>query len=181
MPHISPCLPITASHESQVVYEEFQRGMGFSAAPNFILTQGHSANVARGSWEAMRNILVKGTLARWIKELMFVAISVDRQCMYCAAVQVACCRMLAVNPEWTDAVEQNNLESVTDPKLRAMLEFAVKCARSPQSLAPSEFSCLRSFGLGDPEIMEIIGMAAFAVYANIIADATAMQTDEMFS
>ena len=181
MAHISPCLPTTAPHESQVVYEEFYRGLGFPAAPNFILTQGHSPNVARGSWEAMRNILVEGTLARWIKELMIVAISVDRQCMYCAAVHAACCRMLDVNPEWKDAVEQNNLESINDPKLRAMLEFAVKCARSPQSLAPMEFSRLQSFGFGDLEIMEIIGMAAFAVYANIIADATAMQTDEMFS
>jgi hypothetical protein len=62
-----------------------------------------------------------------------------------------------------------------------MLEFAMKCARSPQSLAPMEFSRLRSFGLGNLEIMEIIGTAAFAVYANIIADATGMQSDDMFS
>jgi hypothetical protein len=35
-------------------------------------------------------------------------------------------------------------------------------------------------GLKQSEIVEIIGMSAFAVYANIIADATAMEPDEMF-
>ena len=30
------------------------------------------------------------------------------------------------------------------------------------------------------EVMELVAMSAFAVYANIIADATAMEPDEMF-
>jgi alkylhydroperoxidase family enzyme len=88
--------------------------------------------------------------------------------------------MLDVNPDWVAAAEQNNIELIGDLKLRAMVAFAVKCARNPQSLAPSDFSQMRAFGLKESEIVEIIGMAAFAVYANIIADATAMQNDEMF-
>jgi AhpD family alkylhydroperoxidase len=139
--------------------------MGFPSPPNFILTQGHAPNVARGTWEAVRNVLLGGEIPRWIKELMFLAISVDRQCSYCAAAHAACCRMLHVNPEWTEAVR---------------LLFGLKAARSPQSLAPEDFSKLRSYGLRQAEIMELIGMAAFAVYANIIADATAMDGDPMF-
>ena len=180
MPHIPPCLPASAPKESVAVYEEFYRGMQFPAPPNFIMTQGHAPNVARATWEAVRNILVEGAIPRWIKELMFVAISVDRQCMYCAAAHVACCRMLNVNPEWTQATAQNNLDAISDPKLRDMIKFALKCSRSPQGLSPLDFSALRSYGLQAAEIVEIIGMAAFAVYANIIADATGMQSDEMF-
>jgi len=110
------------------VYEEFHRGMGFPEAPNFILTQGHAPNVARGSWEAVKNILA----------------------------------------------------AVPDPKLRHMIAFAVKCSRNPQSLSPEDYSVLRAHGLSESEILQVIGMAAFAVYANIMADATAMQNDEMF-
>ena len=180
VPHIPPCLPATASPAALVVYDEFHKGMGFPAAPNFIMTQGHAPDVARGSWLAVKNILVGGQIPRWIKELMFVAISVDRHCMYCAAAHVACCTMLGVNPEWAEAVVQSNLDALPDPKLRAMIAFGVKAARQPQSLSPEDFSRLRGFGLAQPEIMELIGMAAFAVYANIIADATAMHADEMF-
>jgi hypothetical protein len=31
--------------------------MAFPAAPNFILTQGHSRNTVRGTWDLVRNIL----------------------------------------------------------------------------------------------------------------------------
>src|SRR5688572_18633815 len=180
MPHISPLLPPEVSAEAAAVYEEFHLGMGFPSAPNFIMTQGHAPNVARGSWLAVKNILVEGQIARWIKELMFVAISVERHCMYCSAAHAACCRMLKVNPEWTEAATQGNVNAITDPKLRDMILFAQKAARSPQSLSPADYSGLRSYGLKQPEIMEIIGMAAFAVYANIIVDATAMDNDAMF-
>ena len=39
---------------------------------------------------------------------------------------------------------------------------------------------LRQQGLSQSEIMEVVAMSAFAVTANIIADATAMESDHMF-
>jgi uncharacterized peroxidase-related enzyme len=179
-PLVLPCLPPDAPKASAVVYEEFHRGMGFPAPPNFILTQGHAANVARGSWEAVRNILVTGDIPRWIKELMFVAISVERDCAYCAAAHVACCRSLQVDPDWTDAVSSGKIEAIPDRKLRDMITFAVKAALDPQGLEPADYNRLHAHGLGIPQVVEIIGMAAFAVYANIVADATAMAPDAMF-
>ena len=61
-----------------------------------------------------------------------------------------------------------------------MILFALKCSRNPQSLTWDDYEILRRHGLKQSEIVEIIGMAAFAVYANIIADATAMEPDKMF-
>ena len=58
--------------------------MSFPSAPNFIMTQGHSPTVARGTWEVVRNVLVSGEIPRWTKEMMFVAISKDRACRYCS-------------------------------------------------------------------------------------------------
>jgi uncharacterized peroxidase-related enzyme len=180
LPHISVCSGTEASGEALAVYKEFYLGMGFPSAPNFILTQGHAPNVARGSWESVKNILMHGEIPRWIKELMFVAISVDRRCVYCAAAHIACCRMLDVNPEWTEAVAQGDPRAIADPKLRDMILFALHAARDPQNLTAGDYNHLRFYGLRQSEIMEIIGMAAFAVYANIIVDATAMDCDPMF-
>jgi alkylhydroperoxidase family enzyme len=61
-----------------------------------------------------------------------------------------------------------------------MIRFARKCSRDPQSLTKADFKSLRQHGLNQSETMEIIAMSAFAVYANIIADATAMEPDQMF-
>ena len=179
MPHVPLLKTEKAPQEVKDIYEQFYRRMSFPSAPNFIMTQGHSPVVARGTWEAVRNILVSGEIPRWTKEMLFVAISKDRTCRYCTAAHIACCRMLGVRPETlTQLVE--DISKLDDPKLRDMILFALKCSRNPQSLTDEDYQNLRQHGFTLSEIVEMIGMAAFAVYANIIADATAMDPDNMF-
>ncbi len=179
MPYVPILPPEEAPEEVKTVYEEFYRRMSFPSPPNFIMTQGHSRTVVRGTWEAVRNTLVTGDLPRWQKEMMFVAISKDRNCRYCTAAHIACCRMLGVK---TDLIEclVRNVDDLSDPKLREMIKFALKCSRDPQSVTKDDHDSLRQQGLAQSEIVEVIAMSAFAVYANIIADATAMDSDKMF-
>jgi len=180
MPHVPLLKPEQAPPEVKAVYEEFYLRMSFPSPPNFIMTQGHSPTVARGTWEAVRNVLVTGEIPRWAKEMMFVAISKDRGCRYCTAAHIACCRMLGVHPEMLNRFV-DDVGSLQDYKLRDMILFALKCSRNPQSVTAEDYETLRGHGLKQSEIVEIIGMAAFAVYANIVADATAMEQDEMFN
>ena len=180
MPHIPILKPDDAPAAVKGVYEEFHRRMSFPSAPNFIMTQGHSSTVARGTWEAVRNILVMGEIPRWTKEMMFVAISMDRECRYCTAAHIACCRMLGVTPDVLEDLVRD-VNGLSDPKVRDMVVFALKCSRNPQSLTEADYDRLRARGLTQSEIMEVVAMSAFAVYANIIADATAMEPDEMFA
>ncbi len=153
--------------------------MAFPSAPNFITTQGHSPTVARGTWEVVRNVLVTGEIPRYIKEMMFVAISKERGCRYCYAAHIACCRILGVKPSLLEELVRD-VSALSDLKLRAIILFALKCAREPQALSEADYDSLRRHGQTQSEIMEIVAMSAFAVYANIIADSTAMEPDEMF-
>jgi len=180
MPHIPICNTSEASREARAVYEEFHTLMQFPSPPNFITTQGHSATVTRGTWDVVRSVLVSGDLPRWIKEMMFVAISHERGCKYCTAAHIACCRMLQVDPELI-RLATGNASLIPDAKLRDMMLFALKCARAPQSMVAHDYAVLRRHGLANGEIVEIISMAALAVYANILADAAGMEDDPMFS
>ena len=180
MPHVPLLETEQAPLQVKTVYEEFHRRMSFPSPPNFIMTQGHSLAVARGTWEVVRNVLVCGEIPRWTKEMMFVAISKDLTCRYCTAAHFACCRMLGVEPDTLDRLVED-ITTLNDPKLRDMILFAVKCARNPQSLTDDDYDTLRQHGLQQSEIVEIVGMSALAVYANIIADATAMDPDQMFN
>jgi uncharacterized peroxidase-related enzyme len=180
MPHILPVPRVRASAESRVVYDEFYRKMSFPAPPNFIMTQGHSATVARGTWEAVRNVLVTGRIPRWVKEVMFVAISQDRKCGYCTAAHIACCRMLGVDLQILDALARD-VRTIGDAKVRDIVLFGLKSSRDPSSLVTADFDSLKQHGLDDADIVEVIAMSALAVYANIMADATAMDPDEMFA
>ena len=75
----------------------------------------------------------------------------------------------------------NDIRDIMDPTLRNTLLFAVKCSRDPQSLTTEDFDSLRRGSITQSQTVEIIAMSALAVYANIIADATAMEPDEMFN
>jgi AhpD family alkylhydroperoxidase len=173
MPHIPVLPPEQAS-------KEFYRRMSFPAPPNFITTQGHSHTAARGTWELVRNVLLNGEIPRWKKEMIFVAISRDRQCHYCEAAHVACCRMLGGRSrhDRTAGARRND-----DPRSGAARHGALslKCSRDPQSLETADYELLTRHGLNHSEIVELVAMSGLAVYANIMADATAMEPDKIFT
>jgi uncharacterized peroxidase-related enzyme len=179
MPPIPPLLPDDAPDEVKDVYEDFSRKMRFPSPPNFIMTQGHSPAVAKGSWDVVQNVLVKGKIERWIKEMLFAAISKDRNCQYCAAAHIACCRMLGVSGMLLDDLVRD-VNSISDRKLRDMILFGLKCSRDPQKLSEADYEKLRQHGLDQAQILELVAMSGLAVYANILADATGMEADAMF-
>jgi alkylhydroperoxidase family enzyme len=88
--------------------------------------------------------------------------------------------MLGVDPETMNELV-NNVAILSPAKTRDLLAFAVKCARDPQSIGEEDFATLRGHGLSQEEIVEAIAMSALAVYANIMADATGVEDDVMFS
>ena len=94
--------------------------MSFPSAPNFIMTQGHSPTVARGTWGVVEHVLVMGEIPRWIKEMMFVAISKDRSCRYCTAAHIACCRMLGVDPKLLEELVAD-VDSMSDVRVRDII------------------------------------------------------------
>jgi uncharacterized peroxidase-related enzyme len=179
MPQINVLESDKALMEVQAVYLDFHRPMSFPAAPNIIKVQGHSPTVVRGTWDLVRNVLVTGQVSRIVKEMMFVAISKDRGCLYCEAAHIACCRMLGIDQRVLGHVVENIL-GLPDAKSRDIILFGLKCSRDPRGLEESDFASLRRHGLRDSEIVEVIAMAGMAVYANIMADATGVEADGMF-
>jgi len=157
------------------VYEEFCRRMQFPSPPNFITVQGHSNAATRGIWELLKNVLLGGTIPRWKKELIIVAISRDRNCQYCEAAHLACCTMLGVGAEYM----VRDVNGLPDAVLRDSILFAMKSARDPRGLTDSDFAVLAKHGIPQSEMIELISVSGLAVYLNIIADATAVETDAM--
>ena len=103
---------------------------------------------------------------------MFVAISQDRARAATAKRRTwpaAAC--WASNRTALEALVANVVD-IAPPKVRDIVVFGLKCARNPQGLTEADFEGLRRHGLAQSEIMEVIAMAALAVYANTIADAT---------
>ncbi len=69
--------------------------------------------------------------------MIFVTISRDRNCGYCEAAHIACCRMLGVDPNVLKTLVED-VEHLPDLGLRDMIQFCRKCARDPQSVTASD-------------------------------------------
>ena len=179
MPNVAILEPDNASAETRELYSDFQRRMGFPAPPNFIKVQGHSYAAAAGTWGLVQHTLVGGSLPRTLKEMLFAAISAERGCTYCEAAHLACCRMFGVDEDTLTRLA-SSIDDIEPAKAREILKFGLQCARDPQLLRRADFDRLRAHGLRESELVELISLSGLAVYANIMADATAVPADEMF-
>jgi uncharacterized peroxidase-related enzyme len=169
-----------ASSEVRQIYRDFEHRMGFPGVPDFIRTQGGSLSVLSGTWGLVEHVLLEGNLPRATKELIFVAVAVDRECKYCRDAHAACCRMLGVDDK-TIRVVMDGIQGDIPDHIRDILLFAIKCASAPEELNKDDFADLSRQGLDEQQILEVIATASMAVYATIIADATMLESDAMFA
>ncbi|HEX7899944.1 MAG TPA: peroxidase-related enzyme [Planctomycetota bacterium] len=161
------------------VFTAFRRTKGTPFVPNFFKTLASAPTVAQGTWNVYRDVGHYGDVPRTIKEMLFVAISQARDCKYCEAAHLAICRLFGIDKETLETLTRD-LASLKPGRTRDVIRFGVKAALDPQSVSQEDYDVLRRHGLSDAEIVEVIGMAAFSVYANIVADATRVEIDPAF-
>ena len=73
-----------------------------------------------------------------------------------------------------------NIDNHSDPKLRDTLAFARKSDATRRASRRRITRLFTHTAIANRKSWKSSGMSALAVYANIMADATAMENDEMF-
>jgi uncharacterized peroxidase-related enzyme len=174
-------IPIV-SEESAVpdvkrVYEEIKREKRLPFVPNFFKTLAQAPQILDATWMAYRGISTRGSLPEALKEMIFVAISVARDCGYCEAAHLAFCTFLGVERETMRALTQQ-IDALQPERTRDVIRFSVKCALTPRSIEQSDYESLRKHGITDGEIIETVAMCGFAMYATTIADVLKLDTDQ---
>jgi uncharacterized peroxidase-related enzyme len=175
-----PLVDENGSDEVKKVFSEFRQDNSTSFVPNFFKTLANSPTAVRGTWDVYRQVGNRGIVPTALKEMIFVAISNARSCKYCESAHLAFCKVLGVDSE-TMAALVHNLDAVRPVRFKDILKFSVKCALNPQSLSEGDYVGLRSHGLSSEEIVEIIAMCAFSMYATTFADATRIAIDDEFT
>lgn len=162
------------------VYEDIQKVLQVPFVPDLFESLANSPNVLAGTWEAHKRVYLGTTLPMSLKAMVLYSISAQRNCEYCATVHHVTCRTLGVD-EQTLQVLVENLEGLTPVRVQTIIKFALECAADPQGLGEEDFQTLRSNGISDEEIMEIIGLAAWGVYLDVLADSIKVPVDEVFA
>jgi uncharacterized peroxidase-related enzyme len=166
-----------APKETNRIYKQILSVKHLRFVPNFFKTLANSPAVLEGTWNVYRNVSTRGSISEVLKEMIFVAISAAKKCTYCEAAHLAFCRILKVDPETCNNLV-NNLDALRPDRTREIIRFSVKAATDPKGLTDADYDTLKKHKIEESEIIEIVAMSAFAMYAITIADALKLDVDK---
>jgi uncharacterized peroxidase-related enzyme len=108
------------------------------------------------------------------REMIAVAVSMANGCLYCLVAHGAALREALGDPIVADRITLDYKRAGLDSKMEAVLDFASKLTRTPLDCLQADLEHLKSFGLRQQEVWDVIEIAAMYNFTNRMASATGM-------
>jgi len=158
---------------------QVQEKAGF--IPNVFLTLAHRPDEFRAFFAYHDALMLRDSgLSKAEREMIVVATSGHNHCLYCVVAHGAILRIYAKNPQIADQVAVDHRKADITPRQRAMLDFAVKLARTPETVSEADYQALREAGFGEEDIWDIGGITAFFALSNRMAHLIGMRPNDEF-
>lgn len=158
---------------------EVQEKAGF--IPNVFLTLAHRPEEFRAFFAYHDALMLKQSgLSKAEKEMIVVATSGVNQCPYCVVAHGAILRIYAKNPYIADQVAVNHRKADISPREKAMLDFAVKLARTPELIADDDHVKLLEHGFSHEDIWDIGAITGLFALSNRMAHLISMRANDEF-
>jgi uncharacterized peroxidase-related enzyme len=157
-----------------------QQKAGF--IPNVFLTLAHRPDEFRAFFAYHDALMLREAsgLTKAEREMIVVATSGVNHCQYCVVAHGAILRIYAKNSQIADQVAIDHRKADITPRQKAMLDFAVKLARTPESVEDADYQRLREHGFGEEDIWDIGAITAFFALSNRMAHLIAMRPNDEF-
>jgi uncharacterized peroxidase-related enzyme len=158
---------------------QVQEKVGF--IPNVFLTLAHRPDEFRAFLAYHDALMLRDSnLTKAEKEMIVVATSGVNHCPYCVIAHGAILRIYAKNPQISDQIAVDHRKADVTPRQKAMLDFAVKLARTPEAVTEDDAQSLRAHGFADEDIWDIGGITALFALSNRMAHLTGMRANDEF-
>jgi len=160
------------------IYDDIFEYLGNEGLVDYFKVLGnYNVVVLEVTWNALKNILVKGELPQSLKELVFVAVSNEKNCSYCTDIHTAMCKLLNVN----EGDIQKVLEKATNlnPKrVKLSIAFSKKMAINPASIVEADHHILLDSGLTKNQVFELMALVSLVNYSNTLAQGMMIDVDQ---
>ena len=149
--------------------------------PNVFLTLAHRPDEFRAFFAYHDALMLRdSSLTKAEKEMIVVATSGVNHCQYCVIAHGAILRVYAKSPQIADQVAVDHRKADITPRQSAMLDFAVKLARTPEAVTEEDRQQLRAQGFSDEDIWDIGAITALFALSNRMAHLTGMRANDEF-
>jgi uncharacterized peroxidase-related enzyme len=149
--------------------------------PNVFLTLAHRPDEFR-AFIAYHDALMlrESGLTKAEREMIVVATSGVNHCQYCVVAHGAILRIYAKDPQMADQVAIHHPKADITERQKAMLDFSVKLARTPEAMSEGDYQNLRDHGFSDEDIWDIGAITALFGLSNRMAHLTDMRPNDEF-
>ena len=114
------------------------------------------------------------------REMIAVAVSMANGCLYCLIAHGAALREALGDPILADRITLDHRRAGLDPRRTAILDYAVKVTETPLDCTPGDLENLKSYGLTEEEVWDVVEVAAMYNFTNRMSLACGMIPNEEY-
>jgi len=166
-----------ATDEVAQLFEEGKHALETPFVPNIAKAIAISPPVLRMVIDVYRTFFQNVTLPQSLLAMISYCIPMAKNCKYCSANGELTCRTIGIDEETLEMLA-HDLGNVSPKRIRAVIQFAIKCATDPQSLTAEDYDRVRAHGVSNEELVEIIFIASIANFSDTMADALKIEVDK---
>jgi uncharacterized peroxidase-related enzyme len=119
-------------------------------------------------------------LSKADRELIVVATSAANACLYCVVAHGAIARIRSRDPYLADQVAVDWRKAPLEPRMRAVLEVAVRLAVEPALVGADDLAGLRGHGLSEDDVWDVGAIVSFFALSNRLAHWAAIPPNPEF-
>ncbi|SFK61727.1 peroxidase-related enzyme [Geodermatophilus ruber] len=119
-------------------------------------------------------------LSKADRELIVVATSAANDCLYCVVAHGAIARIRSRDPYLADQVAVDWRKAPLPPRMRAVLEVAVRLAVEPVAVTAADLAGLRDHDLTEDDVWDVGAIVSLFALSNRLAHWAAIPPNEEF-
>ena len=163
------------------IYDDIFEHLGNAGLVDYFKVLGnYNPHILLTTWALFKNVLLTGELPRALKELVFIAISNERECAYCTSIHCAMCQYLNIDDETINQVLQKSSE-LNPKRVKVSIDFAVKMATNSALVTEQDHLSLLNNGLTKNQVFELMSLASVVNYSNTLAQGMMLVVDDEFA
>src|SRR5690606_35832521 len=143
--------------------------------PNYAACFSTRPDVAQ-AWNAL-NGAVRGGMDRRRFEIATIAAARERRSTYCAVAHSKFLRDVCGDGATVQAIADDPTGGRLEEQDRAVFTFATKVVRDPASVQQSDVDAVRSAGLSDAEVIDVVFAVAARLFFTTVLDGLGAQLD----
>ncbi|MFK7859228.1 MAG: peroxidase-related enzyme [Granulosicoccus sp.] len=159
--------PVVLAEATQAQLDALQVTPSNTKVSDYVLVLAHDVETLKVRSPLFNAIMYdKDGLSRAERELGALGASVVNRCIYCAAVHAQRHAQITGSEKITDTIFMEGEAAQLSERDQAIFQFAVKLSQTPSAARAEDMDALRTAGLQDDEILDLVLSASLFGWAN---------------